>query len=1079
MSMKTILLWVLAALVFRNADTCAEETQHLIPWPSLNGAPHPDEAALDTAAWTTRARESLPPRLVRNLTQDWTFNYFPAETLDPAVVASNTEDARWPLVALPHTWHTFETTREIHPFIARPSERDSAYWWNGWGVYRKSFALNAETVKGRRVFAEFDGVMKYCRVWLNGKEIGDHKGGYGSFYFDLTPHLNAGNNLLAVAVSARRDDVFRTPPMAAGNFDTYGGIYRDVRLVVKSAVHIPFQGSATQQGGTFVTTPIVSAERATVRVRTWVKNDDTQPRSVLLRTKIVDPEGKQITQDETRAELAAGALQEFDQTKFEVQTPQLWSPETPILYRVESEVNVDNNIVDRSASPLGFRWFEWKMPENRGYLNGKIVHFHGTNRHQEFPWLGDAVPSWIHVRDMADIRFGQGHNFIRTAHYTQDSLVYDLADRYGILICEEVPNIKAIEFDKGVQHQQVLEMVRRDRNHPSIIFWSMGNETSHPADSAWAHQEDDTRIIHVRHNSNPKEAGKFITHTEANMDMENLLRCTVRGWSDSDVAKFEPKNGQQSGHEEWQHAQAMVEGSGTRGRIDMPNGVMWIYADHGADRNYQNTPLLGINPKGWTDIYRIPKYMYYLWQANYTPEPMLFVHPHAWQPRYLGQKKDIVVDSNCRSVELFVNGRSAGIQAPSAENFWNVTFKDVLVERGELRAVAKTGEQSITCRVVMANDAARLTLTSSHSMLEAKRSSVAIITVDAVDERGVPVQGFSKELRWEISGPATFVSPDKYKSDIRQNGAANGTFYIVAPACALLRSTGDPGDIVVTVSADGVAAGTLKLASIGVEPRPSFVVEPAVSSANRQPVATAPPDAGGARVAAFGRAAKRAAKQGDAQPKAAVGFAMKPATQDLEYPPGKERAFYKEELKAWFAKHDPDSAKRTLPFDALLNVLAQQLAAGGGKLVADDFNQRALQFNDACALESAVLARHLPAAYATLLRRNYAKRLITDGVNLRIEEESKWIAALPSDSKAEVIDKTRNARELFKEWYPESEKFTAEKRDAAFARFQKINAAAGTPLFDEHAKDPQVIKYLAKAPLLRPSLEQLEPGAAK
>ncbi|MGN6641478.1 MAG: glycoside hydrolase family 2 protein, partial [Verrucomicrobiota bacterium] len=795
---------VLALSCLVASVTRADNLQRLIPWSSLQGKPHPDEAELDTATWTTLSRESRAPRVEQTINQDWTFNYFPAEQLDTSLITASADDARWSVVALPHTWHTFETTREIHPFIARPSERDSKYWWYGWGVYRKTFVLDPKTVEGRRVFAEFDGVMKYCRVFLNGKELGDHKGGYGSFDFDLTSQLRPGTNVLAVAVNARRDDVFRIPPMTAGNFDVYGGIYRDVRLVVKSAVHIPFQGSAEHEGGTFVTTPQVSADRATVRVRTWVRNDDSQPRTVTLRTRLLDPAGRELAAAETNATVAVGEIHEFDQPQFNVAKPQLWSIETPTLYTVTSEVRVGKTLSDRYASPLGFRWFEWNKAENRAYLNGKQLHLHGSNRHQEFPWLGDAVPKWIHVRDMAEMRFGQNHNFLRTAHYTQDSLVYDLADRYGMLICEEVPNIKEIDFDEDVQRQQVIEMVRRDRNHPSIVMWSMGNETSDPADSAWAHAEDDTRLIHLRR-SNSIEGGKFVTSTHQQIDMENLLRCTVRGWTDRDVMNLQPVNGQQAGTEEWQHTQAMVEGGSQRGRIDMANGNMWIYADHGADREYLNSPLKHINPKGWVDLYRIPKYMYFLWQANYLETPMVFIQPHLWQSRYVGQKKDIIVDSNCDSVELFVNGRSIGTQQPNAKNFWNVTFTNVPIERGELKAVAKKGGATVTSRVVMAGAPARLTLAASQSAITASRDSVAVLTVDVVDENGVPVPEFSRDLHWEVSGPAKLISPERYQSDIKRKEEMYGEFYIVTPVSAVLRATGQPGTITVTVKADGVA----------------------------------------------------------------------------------------------------------------------------------------------------------------------------------------------------------------------------------------------------------------------------------
>lgn len=792
------------------AGQCPGGEQTLIPWASLGGKPHPDEAVLDTADWTTQSRESLAPRVVRKLVDNWKFNYFPQSELDTAKLQPAANDADWRVVALPHTWQSYETKKELHPFIASFKEQGEANWWNGWGLYRNCFVMTAEMIGGRRVFVEFDGVMKYSRVWVNGKEVGDHKGGYASFSFDITKWLKPGTNMLAVAVNTRQRDEFNTPPMTAGNFNGYGGIYRDVRLVLKHAVHIPFQGSAEHEGGTFVTTPKVSAGEASVRVRTWVKNDGAKACSVSLRTDIVDPAGQRIARNEVSAEVAAGVIHGFDQPEVIVARPHLWSIEKPTLYRVESEVRVNGEATDRYASPLGFRWFEWNKEENLGYLNGKRLHLHGTNRHQEFPWLGDAIPKWMHVRDMADMRFGQSHNFLRTAHYTQDPLVYDLADRYGMLVCEEVPSIKNMAFSPEIQRQQVIEMVRRDRNHPAIVMWSMGNETSHPADSKWAHDEDDTRIIHVRHGDMAR-AGAFITHTDKQMDMENLLRCTVRGWTHREVADFEPKSGQSTGTEEWQCAMAKVMDGSQRGRIDMPNGNMWLYADHGACRTYANCPLLYLNPKGWVDIYRIPKYMYYLWQANYHESPMVFVHPHFWQNRYLGQKRDIAVDSNCASVELFVNNRSVGRLQPGAKEFWSVTFPNVPVERGELRAVAKMNGRETTCRVTMADEPASLTVAASHSAIAASRASVVLLTADAVDKAGVHVQEFSRDLRWTVSGPATLVTPEVYTTDIKKVLGTLGSFYIVTPVCALVRSTGAAGEITVTVGAEGVAPAVLKL----------------------------------------------------------------------------------------------------------------------------------------------------------------------------------------------------------------------------------------------------------------------------
>src|SRR5262249_49844133 len=153
---------------------------------------------------------------------------------------------------------------------------------------------------------------------------------------------------------------------------------------------------------------------------------------------------------------------------------------------------------------------KWDYDANRLILNGKKVVIHGSNRHQEYPWLGDATPKWMHLLDMQDFRYGLNHNFMRTAHYPNDPCIYDFKDRNGIVTIEELPNDKRQQFDEATQIQQLREAIRRDRNHPSIFFWSMGNETDHAVNSKYAIAEDTTRILHAREIYNDS-AGEFVT----------------------------------------------------------------------------------------------------------------------------------------------------------------------------------------------------------------------------------------------------------------------------------------------------------------------------------------------------------------------------------------------------------------------------------------------------------------------------------------------------------------------------------------------------------------------------------------
>src|SRR5260370_37673193 len=234
--------------------------------------------------------------------------------------------------------------------------------------------------------------------------------------------------------------------MTAGNFDVYGGIYRDVRLVIRDHLSIPFQGSADQEGGTFVTTPQVSEASGAVDVRTWVRNEYGEAKQCSLVTTVLDADGQKVLESSAAQTIQPGQTFEFHQNLGALARPHLWSPDSPYLYKVTSEVREGQRLADTYTSPLGFRWFTWNYPEKRLYLNGKKTILHGINRHQEYPWLRDAIPKWMHQQDLEDIRYNMGINFQRTVHYPNDPYVYNECDRLGFLLIEELPNIKDITF---------------------------------------------------------------------------------------------------------------------------------------------------------------------------------------------------------------------------------------------------------------------------------------------------------------------------------------------------------------------------------------------------------------------------------------------------------------------------------------------------------------------------------------------------------------------------------------------------------------------------------------------------------
>jgi dienelactone hydrolase len=856
------------------------------------------------------------PRVVKTIDRDWTFQYFPAEQPDLRAAEPAYDDSRWQAIAIPHTWSTYETTGDLHPFIRSASERDDSYWWYGWGWYRKQFTVGREYA-GRLIALEFDGVQKYSRIYLNGTLVGEHKGGYTSFSVDITKQVKLGEpNVLAVQVSNRRDDNFgRIPPMTAGNFDVYGGIYRDVRLVIRDRLSIPFQGSADSEGGTSVTTPEVTRDHGAASVRTWVRNSYTEPRECTLISEIHDADGKVVGTQTTKQTIAAGQTLEFQQKFDPIARPHLWSPETPYLYEVVSRVLDGQRAADTYRSPLGFRWFRWDHAEHRLYLNGEKVLLHGINRHQEYPWLGDAMPKWIHQQDLRDIRYNMGLNFQRTVHYPNDPLVYDLSDRLGIITIEELPNIKDITFGRDVQRTMLKEAIRRDRNHPSIFIWSIGNETNQPADSAWAHEEDTSRIIYLRRGDN---GGDYVQLTDKELPIENLLRCTVRGWYTPDDHHFSPdtlnaSSGQVTGTELWQHD---TDSASTKLADD--NVVVWLYADHGADREYVASPLLHINPKGFTDQYRFPKYAYYLWQANFTSKPMAFIQPHYWREQYLGQFKPIVVDSNCDEITLKVNGQLIGTARQGDALNHVVSFQNVRVVRGTVTVEGRKGSETISSSVTMAGKPARLLLKSNAREIPADRSGIAILSADIVDANGVHVYGANPPLTWTVTGPATLAGPAAYQTDTATNGAMEGTMYIDMPVANVLRSTATAGTIHVKIAAPGLEPAEVTLNSVTPpDYRVAGITEPPVGDAGRVHVS---------RVSGF-------------QP---VSVTAKPSSKNMVAEIPKDYDFAKTDIRGQLDKfvreRNPKLDTSTAAYQAFIDRMTQITAERGGHLVADDYN---------------------------------------------------------------------------------------------------------------------------------------------
>jgi hypothetical protein len=419
---------------------------------------------LGADAGIAAAMPSQPsPRLELSLNREWKFalgDFAGAE-------APGFADEAWDPVGLPHSFS--------EPYFL------SSEFYTGYGWYRRHLTVPREW-RQKRVFLEFDGVFQVAEVFVNGRAVGRHQGGYTGFSFDITESIHSGDNLLAVQVNN-----LWNPELAprAGEHVFSGGIYRNVRLVVTEPLHVTWYG-------TFVTTPKVSAQSGAVNVKTEIRNDSAKKKSFTVQSDVMDGNGGIVATVETSQSVAPGALVILDQNTPEVASPNLWSPNHPNLYSLVTKVFDGKALADTYRTSFGFRWFKWTADQGF-FLNGEHLYFKGVNAHQDHAGWGDAVTDSGLERDIRLIK-DAGFDFVRGSHYPHAPAFSTACDRLGLLLWSEncfwgtapfkspwgasayppEPKYQA-GFEESVK-ASLAEEIRIHRNHPSIVVWSLGNE---------------------------------------------------------------------------------------------------------------------------------------------------------------------------------------------------------------------------------------------------------------------------------------------------------------------------------------------------------------------------------------------------------------------------------------------------------------------------------------------------------------------------------------------------------------------------------------------------------------------------
>lgn len=776
------------------------------------------------------------PRKIQNFGKGWKFHLGDVRGAEKPEF----DDTGWRILHLPHDWSIEGEFSDQHPATPGGGALPGGIGW-----YRKSFVL-PET-EDEVVMIDFDGIYQNSEVWINGHLLGKRHYGYSSFRYDLTPYLAEPgiDNVIAVKVDNAGQPNSR--------WYSGSGIYRNVWLTTTGMTHI-------DHWGTFITTPEIKENLAKVRVMMQIRNHLEEGQELVIRTVIHDPSGKEVAMGKTETDMVKDSIYNttFD---FEISDPSLWNTDSPMMYKAVTDIYVDGYQVDTYTTPFGIRSFEFTTDKGF-FLNGKPVKINGVCNHHDLGCLGAAVNKRALERQL-EILKQMGCNAIRTSHNPPAPELLDLADHMGFIVMDEAFDMWKKPKNKldysmvwdDMHKTDLQDMVRRDRNHPSVIIWSIGNEILEQWDSTgtdiakklveYVHQVDTTRPITSALND-PKPHN-FIIRSEA-------LDLIGYNYHHQDFEAFP-----QTFAGKKFIASETVSALMTRGVYDMPSEVIrrWPVQNgyNGPMPNIDNTcssydnvsapwgstheetwkiikkhdflsgqfiwtgfDYLGEpTPYGWPsrssyfgiiDLAGFPKDVYYMYQSEWTNKNVLHVFPHwNWQE---GQLVDIWAYTNAEEVELFLNGKSLGVKKKKEDDLhllWQVPFK-----AGTLKAISRTGgKEMLVKEIKTAGNPAKLAATADRLTIKADGSDLSFITVEVQDQNGVMVPDADQQVIFKIEGPAIIAGVDNGNPVSHESFKAPQRRAFHGKCLVVLQSTDRPGVVKLTATAAGLKPVTIDL----------------------------------------------------------------------------------------------------------------------------------------------------------------------------------------------------------------------------------------------------------------------------
>jgi len=778
---------------------------------------------------------AAPVREHRNFDDAWKFHLGEAAGSEhPAL-----DDSAWRSLRLPHDW-------SIEGPYSASNASGTGFLPGGVGWYRKTFQLD-EALRDRQVFIAFDGVYRDSDVWINGHLLGHRPYGYSSFEYELTLYLNFGaiSNVVAVRVDHTA--------AADSRFYTGSGIYRHVWLNITAPVHASHRA-------TYVYTPLIGEAQALVTIETPVVNQSSAAAPVKLTTSIEDASGREVATVSTEDSLAAGASRSFTQ-QTTVAKPRLWSLDAPNLYTAVTRVFAAGALVDEARTPFGIRTIRFD-PDHGFFLNGQPLKLKGVCLHHDLGGLGAAFSEAALERRLKALK-DLGVNAIRCSHNPMAPEEYDLCDRLGLLVMDEAFDEWTAGKHKWIEgwnagtpgtrgyheafeewsDRDISDMVVRDRNHPSIVLWSIGNEIEYPGDP-FGHPMgrdglkpgmlDAIELVPTARrliaDVKRLDGTRPVTQALADTRASNAIGLA----SLPDVAGYNYLE-QYYATDHQAYPNRVLLGSENSRSLEAWRAVaandyvvgqfLWTGIDYlGESARY---PDRG-SAAGLLDLCGFRKPLSYLREALWSARPMVYVaarepgaaaSPNRPAPvvehwNWAGDARKAIpveVYTNCASAELFLNGRSLG-EKPVADRLNPVLHWDVPNEPGVLRAIGKRdSKEAARFDLVTAGAPHQLRLTPDRATLAAGGQDLSNVAIEVVDAQGRRVYGAGAEVEVQVSGPGELAALDTGDLTDTSPVAANHRKTYEGRALAMVRSGAEAGKVKVRASAPGLEAAEVVL----------------------------------------------------------------------------------------------------------------------------------------------------------------------------------------------------------------------------------------------------------------------------